>query len=144
MQFRLGTYVSVLAVAFLTYAGMVTIVIKKIEVQIITPACVYSAVPPASSPVQEHGLGFFLLSNVCALWLAGHVILRFRRRTNRHRSGFCSGCGHRLTMDILRCPRCGEKRSIFGSLEPLFPVIMAPPQKANRAANHQEQRVSRF
>jgi hypothetical protein len=123
MQFRLGTYISTLAMAFLIYAGMVTIVIRKIELQIVIPCFGIQASQPPPT-VQEHGIAFYGISNLCALWLAGHVILYIRRRTNRHRLGFCQCCGYRLTMDLHRCLRCGEKRPLFGSSESLFPVIM--------------------
>jgi uncharacterized paraquat-inducible protein A len=119
MRFRLGTYVSTLAVAFLFYAAMVTLIFEKIS-SLIEPGF---GVNPAA-PVQDHGLAFFIGVNVCALWLAAQLTLRLCRRANRHRLGFCHGCGKRLTMEMNRCPLCGEKRALFGSTESLFPVIM--------------------
>ena len=125
MQIRLGTVISALAMAFLIYAGMVTIVIRKIE--LLIPCGIQGT--PTSTPPDDHSLLFFVGVNVCAFWLAGQIIFYLRRRSNRHREGFCAGCGKRLEMNILRCPLCGEKRPLFGSTEPLFPVIIKRPEK---------------
>jgi hypothetical protein len=123
MKFRLGTFISTLAVAFLFYAAMTAVIFHKIETLIFR-----GGISGSKAANDDHRTAFIVAVNISVGWLALSIILTLRRRANRYRAGFCGGCGRRLALELIRCPQCGERRAGIGSTEPLFPVILPREQ----------------
>ena len=119
MQFRIGTLVSTLAVAFLIYAAATRIIWVKIESMILVTDGQTSPRPM----IANERLVYIVAVNVAALWVGGVGTLLLRRRLNRGRWGFCPGCGRRSSAESTRCYRCGTRSPPGGTNEPLFPVV---------------------